>query len=441
MNTQIEKLFGYERAELVGRPVETLVPERFRGNHSTLRGAFSNRPETRPMGAGRDLYGRCKNGSEFPVEIGLNAISNSNGQDDDLILATVVDITARKKAEEHLRFVMRELSHRTKNILAVVQVMAWQTARTSIDLEDFQERFAARIDALSFSHNLLVKGMWEGVEVEELIRAQLAPFLEGTREQLVTNGPTLLLKPDAAQNLGLALHELATNASKYGALLRPTGRITIGWDITLAAGGRRRFQMYWRESGGPKVNAPKRTGFGHVIIKETMEKALAGEATLDFRREGLLWTLNASGDRMFAAIDAAATNKESTEETLMTSDLLRGQRILVVEDDAFLAMSVDDMLQEAGAEVVGPAATIDSAKQLIAKGPLSAAILDIRLNEEEVWPIARLLANSDVPFVFYTGHFDSNALPVEWAERPVLTKPARPKQILGALADLVGAHH
>jgi DNA-binding response OmpR family regulator len=124
----------------------------------------------------------------------------------------------------------------------------------------------------------------------------------------------------------------------------------------------------------------------------------------------------------------------------MDHDALRGRRILVVEDDALLAMSVDDMLREAGADVAGPADTLDSAGQLAAEGHLSAAILDIRLYDDEVWPIARLLATRGVPFMFHTGHFDGTSLPAEWAGRPILTKPARAKQIVGALADLVAAH-
>lgn len=268
VNTQIEKMFGYGRAELIGRPVEILIPDRFSSHHSMLRNSFFKQPETRPMGAGRDLYGRRKNGTEFPVEIGLNAISNTSGQEDDLILATVVDITARKTAEEHMRFIMRELSHRTKNILAVVQVMARQTARTSADFADFEERFANRVDALTCSHNLLAKRAWEGVAIEDLVHAQLAPFLDKHQERLVASGPALLLKPQAAQNLGLALHELATNASKYGALSRPTGRISIGWNMIHNIAARRRFQMYWRETGGPEVKPPKRTG----LVKRSLRR-------------------------------------------------------------------------------------------------------------------------------------------------------------------------
>lgn len=442
VNPRIETLFGYKPAELLGNPVETLIPDRYRGQHVALRGSFSRHPETRPMGAGRDLYGRRKNGTEFPVEIGLNAVNktgNPAGQDDDLILATVVDITARKKSEEHVRFIMRELAHRTKNILAVVQVMSWQTARTCTSLEDFEERFTQRIDALSCSHDLLANKEWEGAAVADLVKAQLAPFLDNANERLHVHGPSLLLKPDAAQNLGLALHELATNASKYGALSHPSGRIKVVWTIDGTAGAPRRFRIDWHENGGPEVRPPTRTGFGHSIIKEIVARAFTGEVTLKFEPEGFIWQLTAPADRMFAE-NGETVDNETMEEDDMNTDLLRGQRILVVEDDALLAMSVDAMLQEAGADIIGPAATLDRASTLAAADKLSGAILDIRLNGDEVWPVARLLAKNDVPFMFYSGHYDSATLPAEWAGRPILTKPARPRQIVGALASLIALH-
>ena len=328
VNREIETLFGYNRAELIGAPVEVLIPNCFRTPHSHLRNAFSKQPETRPMGAGRDLYGCRKNGTEFPVEIGLNAIDNTGREDEDLILATVVDITARKMSEEHLRLVMRELSHRTKNILAVVQAMAWQTAQTSTDLADYQERFTNRVDALARSHNLLVSREWKGVVVEELVNAQLAPFVDERHERIVVDGPDLLLKPEAAQNLGLALHELATNASKYGALSSPVGKIEIGWAVTDDA--TQRFQMSWREIGGPEVEPPQRTGFGHSVIKQMVAKAFGGDVMLQFARDGLVRQLTAPATRLFGETAASVAAKQLDEEASMSPDLLRGQRILVV---------------------------------------------------------------------------------------------------------------
>ncbi|MGO9007111.1 MAG: response regulator [Beijerinckiaceae bacterium] len=116
---------------------------------------------------------------------------------------------------------------------------------------------------------------------------------------------------------------------------------------------------------------------------------------------------------------------------------LHGRRILVVEDDALLALGYDEVLKDAGAEVVGPVATVDEAGKLVVANGIAVALLDIRLGDEEVWPVAHLLAGRGVPFVFCTGHFDSSTLPAEWSERPVLTKPARPKQIIAALAKVL----
>lgn len=121
----------------------------------------------------------------------------------------------------------------------------------------------------------------------------------------------------------------------------------------------------------------------------------------------------------------------------MSQDGLHGHRILVVEDNALLAISLEDMLKNAGAEVVGPVVTLDEAERYAAEEPLAAALLDIRLEDEEVWPVARLLAERGIPFVFSTGHYTSSTLPAEWSERPILTKPVRPQQIIAALRDVI----
>ena len=121
----------------------------------------------------------------------------------------------------------------------------------------------------------------------------------------------------------------------------------------------------------------------------------------------------------------------------MTQDSLLGRRILVVEDNAILAISLQDILSEAGAEVVGPAVTLDEAEKFAAEEALSAALLDIRLEDDEVWPVARLLATRGIPFVFSTGHFDRASLPREWSDRPILTKPVKPQKIIATLTDLI----
>ena len=140
-----------------------------------------------------------------------------------------VDVTERKEGEAHLRLLLRELTHRSKNLLAVIQAMARQTARHSGSVESFLTQFGARLQALAASHDLLVRESWYGASLGELIRSQLGGYLDGSTAQVSIEGPAIALKPEAAQNLGLALHELAVNAAKFGALSVPSGRVSITW--------------------------------------------------------------------------------------------------------------------------------------------------------------------------------------------------------------------
>lgn len=207
------------------------------------------------------------------------------------ILGTARDITERKHREQHVRVLLRELVHRSKNLLAVVQAMARQTAAGAPSLDAFQRKFAARLQALSMAHDLLVSQDWRGASMRELVRAQLAYCMdvaEGDVSARATiDGPKIMLKPEAAQNIGLALHELATNALSYGALSRPDGFVTFNWRIE-----DERLNIEWRESGGPSVAAAPREGFGHKVIKRLVAQALDGEATMHFPPDGLVWTLS-----------------------------------------------------------------------------------------------------------------------------------------------------
>jgi two-component sensor histidine kinase len=202
------------------------------------------------------------------------------------------DIGERKARERHIEFLMRELAHRSKNMLAVVQAIAAQTARASPSMEEFQVRFAHRIAAMARSQDLLVARNWKGAAMGELVRAQLAPFDDETCSRIAIAGPELELKPDAVHSLTLALNELATNAAKYGALSVPEGRVAIAWELRDRAAAAGRFHMSWRESNGPPVTSPARKGFGHVVISQMVATSLRGEVTLDFAQDGLSWAID-----------------------------------------------------------------------------------------------------------------------------------------------------
>ncbi|WP_281801223.1 sensor histidine kinase [Methylocystis echinoides] len=207
------------------------------------------------------------------------------------IIGTARDVTERKMREQHVRVLLRELVHRSKNLLAVVQAMSRQTAAGAVSVEEFQRKFSARLQALSMAHDLLVSQDWRGASMHDLVRAQMAYCLDVSRETLsehaTINGPKIMLKPEAAQNIGLALHELATNALSYGALSRPEGSISLNWGFS-----NERLNIEWRESGGPALAMPPREGFGHKVVKRLVAMALDGEATLSFPPDGLVWTLS-----------------------------------------------------------------------------------------------------------------------------------------------------
>jgi PAS domain S-box-containing protein len=208
------------------------------------------------------------------------------------IINVATDITERKAAEAHQRFLLQELSHRSKNLLTLVQSIADQSFRKSKDQKDFQNRFSGRLGGLAASNTLLARGDWRGNSLRELVEFQLAPFVDLSSSQLEIHGSEVSLTADASQAIGLALHELATNAVKYGALSSSHGRLYISWTIDegSSAGG---LKLDWREHGGPQVTTPKQTGFGHVVIKSMIEQAVRGSVELDFAKEGLHWSLDA----------------------------------------------------------------------------------------------------------------------------------------------------
>jgi PAS domain S-box-containing protein len=200
-------------------------------------------------------------------------------------LATVTrDITDRKRHEEHLDLLVREVNHRAKNMLSVVQAISHQTAAKSP--KDFITRFAERLQALSANQDLLVQSDWGSVDVDDLVHAQLAHFSEFIGSRIFLHGPKLRLNPASAQAMGLAIHELATNAGKYGALSTDTGRVDFSWGLD-----RDTFTMSWTERYGPPVSPPERQGFGTIVMKEMVERSIGGAVDLCYLPSGMTWRL------------------------------------------------------------------------------------------------------------------------------------------------------
>jgi PAS domain S-box-containing protein len=198
------------------------------------------------------------------------------------------DMTERKRFEKHIQLLMNEVNHRAKNLLSVVQAVARQTARTA-DPATFASLLSERIQGLAASQDLLVKNRWTNVGVSELVQAQLSHFNSMFGTRVVIEGPPARLSPAAAQGIGMALHELTTNAVKYGALSNANGRIRIYWENVVAA--EPLFVMHWLEEGGPAVVAPTRKGFGNRVIERMAEGAVDGKVEIEYRSTGFYWKL------------------------------------------------------------------------------------------------------------------------------------------------------
>src|SRR3974390_1818921 len=281
VNAIAEKLFGYSRSELVGRNIEVLVPDRFVKAHSALRTSYMQSSQTRAMGVGRELYARRKDGSEFPVEVGLNPL---HGERRRAILATVVDISERKKLAEQQELLFRELHHRTQNLFAVVQSIANRTFPDDIVQK---EQFVKALHALAGAQTILAGAGWKGARLDQLLRAELDAFTD----RAVITGCDIVVNPAAAQRFALIAHELATNASKYGALSVPTGNIVVTGEIQ-RDGAAARFKLHWLERNGPKVVEPERQGFGSTVLVKAV-KAFGAQAQIEYAPDGLRYALSA----------------------------------------------------------------------------------------------------------------------------------------------------
>ena len=212
--------------------------------------------------------------------------------DGPLIGASLImrNVSAQKKREDHVRFLMRELTHRSKNLLAVIQAMARQSMTRDITPEDFVKKFTERLAGLAGSHDLLSSLDWKGASLMDLIRSQLNHYLELFDTRIRLEGDDILIRPIAAQNIGIALHELSTNAAKYGALSSDDGNVKISWSF----GGENEstMTMIWRETGGPRVTAPTRQGFGRTVMDRIAGRALGGKSAIAFDPGGVVWTLD-----------------------------------------------------------------------------------------------------------------------------------------------------
>jgi PAS domain S-box-containing protein len=351
-----------------------------------------------------------------------------------------IDISQRKLAEERQTLLMAELDHRVRNILASIQSMVSLTRRSATTIKEYAEALHGRIAAMARTHDLLTRARWSGAGLEQIVRDELQPYDPDGHVVTLNGALDCILRPRQALNFALVLHELVTNAAKYGALSAPDGRITVSWNVE-RRGAERYLCILWQESGGPAVSRPGRRGFGSTLIENALRAEPDSDVRLDFDPAGVRCAITLRLEEVPAGrrMAAAALPRVGRAGAPLPPDALRGARILVVEDETLVAVELRLALSDAGAEVLGPAASIGEAKRLLAAHRPTAAVLDVNLGDDRIDPLADLLMAEGVPMVFVTGYGPQTALPERLRHLRVLQKPLDPATLISTVFELVAA--
>lgn len=345
-------------------------------------------------------------------------------------LAISRDVTARREVERQQVLLAREVDHRARNALTVALSLIRLTRAE--DPHRFAETVEGRVAALAGAHALLSEEGWTGAELRLLAERELAPYLAAGRVTLA--GPAVPLAPGAVQAVSVVLHELATNAAKYGALSAPEGRLDLAWGAV--AGDRLR--LVWTESGGPPpANPPERRGFGFRLIEATVRGQLGGTVAQHWEPEGLCCEVTIAPDRLLAG--EAPAGALAAQAIAAPAPNLAGRRVLVAEDEPLLALEMEEVLRGLGCEVLGPAATLEEALRLAAApGRVDAAVLDINLAGRPSFPAADHLAGRGVPVVFATGYGDlPDRRSTADGRNLLLRKPLGRGELAAALAQVL----
>jgi light-regulated signal transduction histidine kinase (bacteriophytochrome)/CheY-like chemotaxis protein len=334
----------------------------------------------------------------------------------------------RAKAELRHRMLNDELNHRVKNILALIKSLVGRSMKEGRTLEDYVTSLKGRIQALSLAHDQVVRGEGGGL-LNDLLSAELSPY-RSAENVIEVNGDTVWIDSRAYSVMALVLHELATNAAKYGALSIIGGRLTVS--ATFNAVGD--CELEWTERGGPEVLPPSRQGFGTALLDRSVPFDLDGESDVQFSREGL--TARFKLPARHVRRRKAKTEAVISDQPLLNapSDLSPELRIMLLEDQMLIAMEVEGMLSERGFRRVITVNSAAEALKLIERGPPAIAILDINLGAGTSMPVAEALADCNIPFIFATGYGEGAIVSARFANASVIRKPYDADELLDALA-------
>lgn len=329
----------------------------------------------------------------------------------------------RRLAAERDQLLMAELDHRVKNTIANIQALVMQASQSAETLTGFVKGLDGRIQSMAKAHNLLSKSRWEGVWIENLLREELAPYSEKSIA-LALNGPAVQLTPKSALALSLAIHELATNAAKFGAFSKPSGRVLVDWQRDGEGG----LTLSWREADGPFVTPPKRRGFGSSLIERALAMETGGYATLHYLRGGVVC-------EVFLPATAICAEDAAVSEAVVIAPVQppvvppistlpeAALRVFVVEDSSLVLFGLEAVFDNLGWVMVGPATRLTAALAMAATSDFDIALLDVNLDGELSWGVAAVVRERGIPVVFCTGYNVHTVLPEAFRDTPILSKP------------------
>jgi PAS domain S-box-containing protein len=409
------RIFGVDPAsfDLTIDNIKALIhPEDWKHLQNAIKPAAQNTPSFQTE------FRVCRPNGQLRWCIGT-AVASVDATDHIVRISGVtVDITDRKDAEERQALLAREVDHRARNALALVQSIVRLTRSDTI--KSYIAAVDGRIGALSRAHTLLAQSRWQGADLARLVDEELAPYRMGETE-ITASGPDVSLEPRTAQTLALALHELSTNAAKYGALSVMSGCVQLTWELRPE-----NLVLRWTESGGPSVQPPASQGFGIRVISASIERQLDGEVTFEWLPEGLRCSLAVPrGDKIEPLAHPAGAHRTLLEvKPALPMRLATGNRLLLVEDEILVAMMMRDILTDLGFSVVGPFSRLSEAMVAAVHEDIDAGIIDINLGGEFVYPVADVLAARKLPFVFVTG-YGVESIDARFGYVPIVKKPVQ----------------
>jgi len=340
----------------------------------------------------------------------------------------------RAKAHERDKLLMAELDHRVKNTLANIQALVTQSSRSAESVTAFVDGLDKRIHSMAKAHGLLTQSRWEGVSVDGMLREELEAY--GPASGVVSlAGDDAVLTPKSALALSLAVHELATNAAKYGAFSVTTGHVVVKWQIR-ADGG---LGLSWTETGGPPVVPPTHRGFGSTLIERALTLETGGRATIDYRPGGVVCDIVLPQASLVALSVKPVAKPEPLDVAILQDAMPVLPRLLVVEDSYLLLLPLELMCETLGWQIVGPAIRLDQALEMARTETFDAALLDVNLNGEMAWSVADVLKARGIPFAFSTGYDQTDMLPAHLVGTPVFAKPYRIAYIEKQLRQMMTA--